>query len=242
MKKLIIASVCSLAVVGAAFGQGAVNWGSISFANFTAQTNTVTYSSFTGGGSTAGGATGVAAVGATQGAASLGSGYFYALLVGAVWNGSAATVPSTSFAQFSSWTDSGLAASNNVFSAGRVGVENPNTAATVNAMSSSVSNSIVLVGWSANLGSTWSTALGNMEAGTWSGNAFFGVSNEGFIEAATLPASQGNSVFGSAAQTYGTPIQSLNTQLFLLSPVPEPGTIALAALGGASLLLFRRKK
>jgi len=34
---------------------------------------------------------------------------------------------------------------------------------------------------------------------------------------------------------------TLNTNL-VLSPVPEPATMALAALGGASLLLFRRRK
>jgi hypothetical protein len=32
-----------------------------------------------------------------------------------------------------------------------------------------------------------------------------------------------------------------DSQNLVLAPVPEPGTIALAALGGVSLLLFRRK-
>ncbi|HUC85517.1 MAG TPA: PEP-CTERM sorting domain-containing protein [Candidatus Acidoferrales bacterium] len=31
-------------------------------------------------------------------------------------------------------------------------------------------------------------------------------------------------------------------QNLVLTTVPEPGTLALAALGGASLLMFRRKK
>jgi len=57
-----------------------------------------------------------------------------------------------------------------------------------------------------------------------------------------------NNVGGNpnATPTPGTPANltgwnTLNTNL-VLSPVPEPATMALAALGGASLLLFRRRK
>jgi hypothetical protein len=50
-----------------------------------------------------------------------------------------------------------------------------------------------------------------------------------------------------AAVPAGTPAllsgwNTLNENLVLSAAVPEPGTLALAALGGASLLLFRRKK
>jgi len=243
MKKLIISSVCAIAAAGSVFAQGNVQWQTISAAAVTFATNTVTYSSFTGGGPANGGTTGVAATGVTQGAASLGSGFYYELLVGSAWNGSAQALP-TSFAQFSSWTDSGLSGTNNPVTAGRASVfaSQNNAGATVNAMSPSASNSIVLVGWSANLGTTWSTALATMEAGNWTGNAFFGMTAEGYIEALSTTSSPGAVIFGNSATTQGVPIgNSLNTQLYLLA-VPEPGTIALAALGGASLLLFRRKK
>jgi len=236
MKKLIIATACALAVTGSAFAQGAVNWGAISFTSMTAQTNSTVFSPLFGGGATGGGTVGNAGGNAAN---AYNGGYYYELLVGAVWNGSAQASPATVGA-LSSWTDSGLAATNSG-NAGRLQVLNANTAATVNSMSSSVSNSIMMVGWSANLGTTWAAALASLNApGNIVGQGFFGVSTVGFIEAAALPAAQGNNVFG-AAQTYGTPIISLNTQLDLV-PTPEPGTLALAALGGASLLLFRRKK
>ena len=49
-------------------------------------------------------------------------------------------------------------------------------------------------------------------------------------------------MFGTVNNVAGLPIDSLNTQLYFIIPVPEPGTMALAALGGLSLLAFRRKK
>lgn len=232
MKNQILILLGSLGMSFAGFAQSSVNWSAISFANFTAQTNAA---SVYGGGSLPGGA-----VGDIQGSASLGTGYYFELLIGSVWNGTA-EAPPTTFAGLSSWTDSGLEASNSL-THGRIVPMNPNPAATVNALSATVSNNIMLVGWSANLGSTWSAALvNNMEYGDWTGNAFLGESVVGYIEGATLPAFQGNNLFGTTAQTYGTPIQSLNTPLYMLA-IPEPGTMALAALGGASLLLSRRKK
>jgi hypothetical protein len=48
-------------------------------------------------------------------------------------------------------------------------------------------------------------------------------------------------VFGTTATAQGLPIQSLLTPLYLV-PVPEPTTLALAGLGGLSLLLFRRQR
>jgi len=71
------------------------------------------------------------------------------------------------------------------------------------------------------------------------GNAFFGVTSAG-TGYNPNNASPGATPFG----TGGSLINSPNTQLYLLqvAPTPEPGTMALAALGGASLLLFRRRK
>lgn len=237
MKKLIL-TIGAVAVAGAVFAQGNVNWSGPSFSFVTAQTNAGTYSSFFIGGSTA--RTGTTS-GTVTSAATSPTAYYFELLVGSVYTGTVNTP--TTLSSLASWTDTGLQMTNGMVS-GRLSCINPNTDLTVGAMSSSVSNQIILVGWSANLGTTWSAALAKLQADSgWTGDAFFGASSVGYIQAS--PTSQtGNavSIFGSAAGGSGMPIYSLNTQLYLVSTVPEPGTLALAALGGASLLLFRRKK
>ena len=69
---------------------------------------------------------------------------------------------------------------------------------------------------------------------------FLGVTTTGYINPGT--ANPGVAVFGIAPiANVGLPIQSVGTQLYAL-PVPEPGTMALAGLGGLALLLFRRRK
>jgi hypothetical protein len=54
-------------------------------------------------------------------------------------------------------------------------------------------------------------------------------------------------IFDSATQASSSVgVPNLNNGLyhgsFTIAPVPEPSTLALAGLGGAALLLFRRKK
>jgi hypothetical protein len=104
----------------------------------------------------------------------------------------------------------------------------------------------VFVGWSANLGSSWlqvSNVLANWATlgSTIVGPAFFGESAFGYITGTTSPA-PGAAVFGTGSPSaQGLPIYSPNMQLYLL-PVPEPATMALAGLGGLSLLLFRRRR
>jgi len=240
MKKLIIASACVLAIAGSAFAQGNVNWNVLSAAGYTSQSNSTVYSTFSpanAGQSISGGA-----VGATGGSAFLGTGYYYELLIGSVNNSGVLPSAPTTLAGLSGWADSGLEATNSN-TAGRITPINGNAGATVSQMSATSSNNIILVGWSANLGTTWSAALGNLTTGSgWTGTAFFGVSNVGDLEALSTSTSPGSTVFANSATAQGIPIFSLNTQLNEIAPVPEPATMALAALGGASLLLFRRRK
>ena len=93
----------------------------------------------------------------------------------------------------------------------------------------------IIVGWSANLGTTWSQVDADLAEG-WilSDNTayFFGVSG---INTATP----------TASPSPAAALWTINGGTFALDevgPIPEPSTLALTALGGASLLVFRRKK
>jgi len=109
-------------------------------------------------------------------------------------------------------------------------------AMTVDNWAAGQAGKFIIVGWSANLGTTWSQVapeLGALWAGlNPAGTYFFGVSP---IDSATP----------TASPSPAAPLWTINGGTFALDevvPTPEPATMALAALGGASLLLFRRKK
>jgi len=101
----------------------------------------------------------------------------------------------------------------------------------------------LLVGWSASLGNNWLT-VSNLLAGGFSSNltaGFFGVSQMGFgyPGGGGTPATGPESLFGVTA---GMPGGLASGFTLFAVPVPEPSTMALAGLGGLSLLLFRRRK
>jgi len=238
MKKLVLTSLCVIAAAGSVLAQGNVKWDTIPFNAMTAQTNSTTYSTIVG--NSAGLATGSGAAGATSVAA---AGFYYELLYSA-FSGSQATKPTT-LSGLATWSDAAIGATNATASAGRL-VPINGTAGMQVPWSPGTTSSIVLVGWSANLGTTWTAVQSKLN--DWSNqfvaNSFFGVSNTGFITTLSTSTSPGASVFGTASTAQGLPISSLNTQLFILSssaPVPEPTTLALAGLGSAVLLMFRRR-
>jgi len=237
MKKILLTSFCAVALTAASYGQGFINWGTISPTFFTAQTNSTQYSPLTDQGLGSGAAAQNGSVGATVGG---GAQFYYALLFAA-----AGTAAPTTAAGFSGWSPvtlngqpNAVLMATNANSAGRVtseGVAGEN----VN-IANGTTYSVLFVGWSANLGTTWSTVLNELQHwGTTgqqgiTGTSFFGMSNVGqYSPGAAAP---GNTPFATGV------IASPNTQLYQLATIPEPGTLALAAIGGASLLLFRRKK
>lgn len=98
---------------------------------------------------------------------------------------------------------------------------------------------VILAGWSSNLGSTYSAAAAAAAANNPANieGAYFGVST-----LATMVAGGGATPIPTVMGTTSSQIPAFNLNLLPVTSVPEPGTMALAALGGASLLLFRRKK
>jgi len=240
MKKLVLAIGCAMAMTGVAFAQGSVNWSAISFSAMTAGTNTSVSPLF--GGSGAGGTYGVTATTA--------NGFDYEMLY--MPNSSVLGTAPTATSLFNgTWKDTTLGAVN-AGSAGRLTA----TGNTVNNATvpwdTGTTDNIVMVGWSADLGTSW-VGVSNILAKLAQGNnsllltqlagqqGYFGVSTVGFINPLANGTAPGASVFGTAATSQGTPIFSLNTPLYFL-PVPEPATLALAGLGGLSLLLFRRQR
>jgi hypothetical protein len=242
MKKLIT----TLAISGlsvAAFAQGIVTWNSV--AGFLqVQTNDTVWSTFE---PSAGQAAPTGTIGVTTGNANNaslgygGAGYYYELLASA--NG---TTAPTTVAGLSGWLDTGLSGAN-ATGTGKMLQNNPSTGATANNWAAGAASGIVLVGWSANLGGSWAVASSNLvnwaTAGvnnTGANVAYFGVSSVGNIVSGTAP--PGPQLFGTGAGQIASGAANPMQLDALATTVPEPGTLALAAIGGASLLLFRRKK
>jgi hypothetical protein len=135
-------------------------------------------------------------------------------------------------------TPSGALFGTNVASAGNWGGQGGNVTSpqAIGSGSQAFNNgtdySIALVAWSSNLGSSWSQVLAEYSTGNWSG-----IGNFGYVTAASVnpngatPGNTPTAMFGNGSLV-----------LYTVSPVPEPTTLALAGLGGLSMLFLRRRK
>lgn len=207
--------------------QGNVNWGSVPPPSFSGYTNATVASSFDTGALTGGTTSGKTATTA--------GGFYYEVL----YNTSAteASVPTTLTA-LEAWSDAGLSAVNSTSTAGAILTTGQGTADAVAGLNTTGSITLMVVGWSANLGTSLSSVESKLAVDSgWTGNAFFGTSSLGYLALNT--GNPGSTIIGVGTGQIDSPV----TELYEV-PVasPEPTTIALGVVGGLSLLALRRKK
>jgi hypothetical protein len=152
------------------------------------------------------------------------------------------------------WSDTGILAQNSGL-AGRMGGlnnTNANGGATANNWPAGAEQAFIVVGWSSSEGTTWAQVAGRLAGATfsngqWSGG---GLVNGGFLGATTIgdafaapPTSAEPQLFGAGNTAQVSPVTT-PTDLYVVSTavVPEPSTFALAGLGAAAMLIFRRRK
>ena len=176
--KTVLAILSCVGTIGTCHGQGTVNWAIITPAALTAQTNAAQYSPIFGGG------TGFGPVGDTAPASS-GLVYYFELLYNTSFTGSQMPTPDFATLLAEPAHDTGLTATNSNI-AGRLAPVNGNTAAVV-PWASGATNNIMLVGWSANLGTDWLTVSNTLAS--WNSSfpyigpdvAYFGESATGYL-------------------------------------------------------------
>jgi hypothetical protein len=169
--------------------------------------------------------------------------YYYALFYSAsatTVNGSGSAVAgigatqvlSSAFSPITSF----IGANNTV--AGRWGstTADSNGANSVTGIAGGGTAQFVILGWSANLGN--SLTLLQQSLATPGTVGFIGQS----AVSGTLTLGDGNLVLTPSISGGALPAIPAFTLGSFIVATPEPGTLALAALGGASMLLFRRKK
>jgi hypothetical protein len=227
MKKILLTGCLILASLGLASAQGTVKFYNIT-ASFLISTN--------------GTGTGVGQNGTTTGlmatSATAPTGYYFALF----YDASAPTSASPLTGGWTQATANGVTplVGNNYIVAGGLSGNGAGAGTAVNGIALGGQAYFEFVGWSASLGTSWAQVAPQYLSGLWTAAGYFGISSEsGLITTggAGAPAS-------SAAVILGPQANQINSGFNLngVSPVPEPTTLALVALSGASLLLFRRKK
>lgn len=160
-------------------------------------------------------------------------------------------------ADASLWTDTGVSGVNQTSSLTAGGVIGEGTATgtsaanwgapTGNVYATGTIDYYVIVGWSSNEGTSWATVASELENNSWQilgAGAWFGETAVGYNYSGGGPNTlNAVNVWGtsSASGLAGSGLGGTNPEL-VLTPVPEPTTLALAGLGGISMLFLRRRK
>jgi len=229
MKKLAVTLLACLVMKGAAFAQGTIAVYSINASSAMYTSSTLYNSSLNGVYNTTGTRTGTAA-----------NGFYYALLFQApgasvtgnpLDSGWAVGMMATNYGVAGGIRGAGAALGSPVAGWG---------APTGSTYASAELNNFLLVGWSSNLGATWAEVAAQLASDNWIADGFFGVSALGSAYAGGGPNSlPAVNILGVSSGAPGGLTGGITMYTVL---VPEPTTIAFMALGGASLLLFRRRK
>lgn len=101
-------------------------------------------------------------------------------------------------------------------------------------LNAGVSYNVILVGWSSSLGSNWTSIYPQLEFGIWTNSGYFGNTTIGTVTPFATAGAGDPSMFAGTWPNGSMTLYNIN--------VPEPTTVALAGLGGLSLLLFRKSR
>jgi hypothetical protein len=171
------------------------------------------------------------------------SAFYYELLIASP---SIATTANniTSAANLALWSDSGVSGVSGATSLHSGWITSATSASATGwaAPGASYDNEMayMIVGWSANLGTTWSAVAALIDSTGLTQGSYFG-----YTPVCYNYAGGGNSsliavnMWGNATGTTGF---GQSSPLVLTQVVPEPCTMALLGLGGLSLLVIRRRK
>jgi len=228
MKKIVIIASLALAGISGVFAQGYVNF---------ATGNNYLWNQFTTPGtgvraiSTVDVAFFWAAVGATDPLTTQGAG----LAAGSVATNGVTSITMPNI--YNTLTNAGFTLAT-IFNSGGTAIWQTNAASAninygqvqVQGLSSGVSYSLIAVGWNAS-----SSGISALTGATYTAIGWGNMIS--YLTGSSLSDPNGQTTFnGDGLVKFGV------APLAAGGPVPEPSTMALAALGGASLLLFRRRK
>jgi len=244
MKKLVLTTLAIAGISGAAFAQGYVQWSTGPTTQIIGATNSTTYNSYATLGAGAPATAGLApmSTGVTTTSATLV--YYYELL----YSTTEATAPTSMTDLNNNWTATGLFQENSASNGRMAPIGTSGATEEVDPSYAGGTIYLMIVGWSADLGTTFGTSSTGVDGilSSWITQAanfnttasYFGLGTVGTFAALDQNGTiAGTSIYPSLLNPAASPL-TMNE----LITTPEPGVMALSALGGASLLLFRRRK
>jgi len=229
MKKLVV-TLSLVALATGAFAQGSITI--VNSSSTTFHTNSL----------------GIGAAAGNAQAASGGGNYFYEVLTAASTVAAPGSAVNLASLISGTWSDTGVSGVNS----GVAGRTSGASITSANNWAASAVQDYLVVGWSATAGANWSQINSNLTKLVLTpgngGNNYWtslpgGLAPGSFLgwtvvgQVASNPSGQpGAGLFGAS------PLISGNTDLLVVGAVPEPATLALAGLGAAALMIFRRRK